>query len=200
MPDSAREIRRRLIGSVYSDSDRGNAEQVVTAVEDLLSRHLREPGTSASTDELAGCWSQDDVWLITYADQFQSDGEAPLATLDRVLNEQMSNLVNGIHILPFYPWSSDDGFSVLDYLAVDERYGTWDDVERLSAHRRLMVDAVINHISAGSDWFQRFRAGEQPYDRYFYCLDPDTDTGAVVRPRTHPLLTKVETVHGPRWV
>ena len=123
-----------------------------------------------------------------------------MATLGRVLNEQMSNLVNGVHILPFYPWSSDDGFSVLDYLAVDKRYGTWDDVERLSSHRRLMVDAVINHISAGSDWFQRFRAGEQPYDRYFYFLDPDTDTSAVVRPRTHPLLTEVETVHGPRWV
>lgn len=145
-------------------------------------------------------WSHDDVWLISYADQFTEPGRAPLATLADVLDDELAEVVSGVHVLPFCPWSSDDGFSVLDYHEIDPDYGTWSDVEVLAADRPFMADAVINHLSAASPWFADFLADVEPHRRFFRTEAEGTDTSAVVRPRTHPLLTRFETVAGPRWV
>ena len=173
---------------------------VAETVEGVVERRRR--GGRAVTSDRARSreWSHHDVWLITYADQFQAEGEAPLATLERVLDGELAGVVDGVHILPFHPWSSDDGFSVIDYSRVDARYGDWTDITAIGNSRRLMVDAVINHISAESDWFGRFLADEEPYNRFFPVLDPDTDVSRVVRPRTHPLLTRYDTAGGERWV
>ena len=100
-------------------------------------------------------WSRDDVWMITYADQFRSPGESPLATLRTVLDTDFADVVNGVHILPFFPWSSDDGFSVIDYENVEPAYGDWSDVEALGANRPLMVDAVLTHMSSESSQIAR---------------------------------------------
>jgi sucrose phosphorylase len=143
---------------------------------------------------------QRDSVLITYGDQFRSPGEAPLATLDRFASQHLQGLVSGIHILPFYPYSSDDGFSVIAYRQVNPEWGAWEDVRRLGEKFSLMFDAVINHISAGSEWFQGFLQNDERYQDYFIALDPDTDLSQTVRPRTTPLLTRFDTPDGPRWV
>ena len=163
--------------------------------ERLEARLAAEPASPSRAP-----WSRDDVWMITYADQFTVPGEAPLATLRVALDEVFGEVVNGVHVLPFYPWSSDDGFSVIDYERVEPTYGDWADVEALGAGRPLMVDAVLNHMSAESPWFAAFLADETPYRDYFRTEDPDTDTSAVVRARTHPLLTRFDTAAGARWV
>ncbi|CCJ73274.1 Putative sucrose phosphorylase [Cronobacter condimenti 1330] len=92
-------------------------------------------------------------------------------------------------MLPFYPWSSDDGFSVVDYHRVDPLCGDWDDIARLGRHARLMFDFVCNHISAQSDWFAAWLAQKAGYEDFFIAVDPDTDLSAVTRPRALPLLT-----------
>src|SRR5262245_44310985 len=97
-----------------------------------------------------------DSILITYGDQVQSLGEKPLQTLGRFCEKHLAGIVNGIHILPFYPWTSDDGFSVVDYRKVDPALGDWEDISSLQTHFRLMFDGVINHISSQSEWFQGF--------------------------------------------
>jgi sucrose phosphorylase len=89
-------------------------------------------------------------------DQFSRPGEATLATLRQVMEEHFDPWFNGLHVTPFFPSTSDEGFAVTDHLAVDERYGTWADVEALAAGRRLVVDAVLNHLSAGSAWFRAY--------------------------------------------
>ena len=109
-------------------------------------------------------------------------------------------MVNGIHILPFYPWSSDDGFSVKDYRAVDSALGGWEDVERLGRSFRLMFDGVINHASVQGKWFQAFLRDEAPYRDYFLTVAGDPDLSQVVRPRTLPLLTEFQTTSGMRRV
>jgi sucrose phosphorylase len=109
-------------------------------------------------------------------------------------------VVSGIHILPFYPWSSDDGFSVKDYRAVDPALGGWRDVERLGHSFRLMFDGVINHASAQGTWFQSFLRDEAPYRDYFLTVEGDPDLSQIVRPRTLPLLTEYQTAAGPRRV
>lgn len=141
-----------------------------------------------------------DVILITYGDQVHTEGEAPLKTLHTFLNKTIQGVIKGVHILPFYPYSSDDGFSVIDYYAVNPDFGTWDDVNALHDDFRLMFDAVFNHISAQSAWFQGFIKGEEPYKDYFTVVPEDTDLSAVVRPRTLPLLTPVETPDGIKHV
>ena len=142
-------------------------------------------------------WDEHDVWLITYADQFQRTDEPPLQTLHDFYRRRLSGHLNGVHILPFYPWTSDDGFSVIDYEEIDPRYGTWADVEDLAGSSRLMVDGVLNHLSSESRWFKRFLTGDPSYEGFFKTLDPDVDVSSVVRPRTHPLLTRFDSHDGP---
>jgi glucosylglycerate phosphorylase len=144
--------------------------------------------------------TQDDVVLITYADQVRAEGQAPLRTLHRFAARRLANAVNTVHLLPFYPSTSDDGFSVVDYLAVDPALGDWSDVTAFGKDFALMFDAVINHVSASSRWFQGFLAGEDPYVDYFLDVPPGTDLSTVVRPRTLPLLTAFETARGTRHV
>ncbi|WP_296897612.1 sugar phosphorylase [Thiohalocapsa sp.] len=145
-------------------------------------------------------WDQRDAVLIAYGDMVSTDGEAPLATLRRFMDERVGDAVSALHLLPFFPYSSDDGFAVIDYRAVDPALGTWDDIDALSQDYRLAVDLVINHVSGQSHWFRAYCNGMAPERHYFIEADPATDLSAVVRPRTTPLLRSVQTPYGERYV
>ncbi len=145
-------------------------------------------------------FSEKDAILITYADQFQGGSDSPLASLGEFAGEYLGEAILGIHLLPFFPYSSDDGFSVIDYRRVDPQSGGWQHIEQLGENYRLMFDAVVNHISQESDWFQAYRRIESPFDHYFIEVDPGLDLSQVVRPRALPLLTPVQTRRGPRYV
>ena len=145
-------------------------------------------------------WDESDVVLITYADTVQQPGEKPLVTLHRFLSDCLADSLSSVHILPFFPYSSDDGFSVMDYLAVNESHGTWEDIERIARDYKLMADLVINHMSARSRWFENFRKRVDPGKDYFFEGNPRDDLSAVVRPRTSPLLNPVQTDDGERYV
>ncbi|WP_245863658.1 alpha-amylase family glycosyl hydrolase, partial [Candidatus Viridilinea mediisalina] len=144
--------------------------------------------------------SEDAVLLITYGDQVHEPGCTPLQSLAALLDDSFQRVVSGVHILPFYPYTSDDGFSVVDYLAVDPALGSWDDLIPLRNHYRLMFDAVVNHISASSQWFQAFLQGVPGAESRFHVVDPATDLSGVTRPRTTPLLTPFETPTGTQHV
>jgi glycosidase len=181
--------RRELLAALYPPDV---ADRVSANVERLVAAY-------AKGWMHAGRWDERDAWLISYPDQFTRPGEAPLATLRGMMAGQFEPWLNGVHVTPFFPWTSDDGFSVTDYLAVDARYGGWADVESLATGRRLVVDAVINHLSARSDWFRRFLAGDPQMRGFFRTADPDADLSATVRPRAHPLLTRFDGAGGPVW-
>ncbi len=138
--------------------------------------------------------------LITYGDQVREAGRRPLQSLASFLRAQVKGVVSGVHILPFYPYSSDDGFSVIDYERVDPALGDWADVTALGRDFDLMFDAVVNHISAQSKWFQGFLEDESAYADYFIVVEPGTDLSQVVRPRALPLLTPVQTTSGEKLV
>ncbi len=141
-----------------------------------------------------------DAMLITYGDQVRQAGTPPLRTLADFCSRQLGGLVTCMHILPFYPYTSDDGFSVTDYRQVDPALGTWDDIAHLSAHFRLMFDAVINHLSAQSAWFQAFLRGDEAYRDAFIVVDGQGDLSQVVRPRALPLLTRFGPPTHPKLV
>lgn len=145
-------------------------------------------------------WTQQDVVVISYGDTIKTPNEPPLRTLRDFMRQELSGYVSSIHLLPFFPWSSDDGFSVIDYMAVNEGCGTWDDISAIGSDFFLMADLVINHCSARSRWFDNFKKRIDPGKDYFVDVDPDEDLSAVVRPRTSPLLRETETVDGVRHV
>lgn len=145
-------------------------------------------------------WDQRDALMIAYGDSIVREGERPLRTLKHWLDQHADGLLTGVHILPFYPSSSDDGFSVVDYLRINAALGDWDDVLGIGAKYDLMADLVINHCSGESRWFKNFVKGEEPGRGYFATAGEGDDLSRVVRPRTSPLLRGVETRDGPRKV
>jgi sucrose phosphorylase len=143
--------------------------------------------------------SQKDTMLITYGDAISSEGEPSLRTLDRFLREMCSREITNVHLLPVFPYTSDDGFSVSDYIKISSEYGDWDDISNLSGHFGVMLDAVVNHTSKSHEWFRRCLNCEEPYDKYYIECDPKADYSSVTRPRTLPLLTEFETAKGKKW-
>lgn len=173
-------------------------EDIAEDLSDEIQKRVSDSQAAARNRPMA--LSERDTWLITYADQFQERGRAPLRILRNFLDQHTTPWITGVHVLPFYPWSSDDGFSITDYLAVDPAYGDWTDIKDLAEGRQLMVDAVINHMSAQSRWFRRFLDDDPEYEDFFVTSDPAVDLSATVRPRTTPLLTRFESSAGHRWV
>jgi len=95
---------------------------------------------SVITDKRKVGWDEKDVVLITYADQFSAEGEKALPVFTRFYNKWLSHSFSHVHLLPFYPWSSDDGFSVIDYHDVAPETGTWQDIAELKQSASLMFD------------------------------------------------------------
>jgi len=106
-----------------------------------------------------------EIMLITYPDSMGHN----LKDLKRILDRYFAGAVGGVHILPFFPSSSDRGFAPLGYEKVDPQFGTWEDVERIAAKYYLMCDFMINHISAQSPYYQDFlkRKDASPYRDLF---------------------------------
>ncbi|HYW25083.1 MAG TPA: sugar phosphorylase [Terriglobales bacterium] len=144
--------------------------------------------------------TQRDALLITYGDQVREPGVLPLRTLGEFLGDHAADAVSGVHILPFYPSTSDDGFSVVDYRAVDPDLGTWDDVCHLGDRFDLMFDGVFNHVSSHSAWFEAFLRDDAAYRDWFITIEGDPDLSQVVRPRALPLLTTFQTAAGDKRV
>lgn len=145
-------------------------------------------------------WNEKDVILITYGDSIISATEKPLKTLESFLKDNLKNIISTVHILPFFPFSSDDGFSVIDYLQVNPVLGSWDDIEIINEQFNLMFDLVINHVSSQSKWFKGYLNDDEKYKDYFIEVPPNTDLSKVVRPRSLPLLTKFKTNSGEKYV
>ncbi len=164
---------------------RARRRKFQTKIDSLLARY----GVDRQAESRTARLTESDVALITYGDTLNDSNTPPLKVLHRFHREYLAGVFDLIHILPFHPYSSDDGFSVIDYKAIREDLGDWDDIEGLSEDCRVMADAVINHISSQSRWFKEYLAENPEFADFFIDCDPDTDLSAVVRPRTSPLLT-----------
>jgi sucrose phosphorylase len=144
-------------------------------------------------------WSEKDTLLITYADSILGP-EPPVKNLHGFLRKEMGDLISFVHLLPFYPFSSDDGFAVQDFRAVRPDLGTWEDIRHFAEDYRLVFDGVINHVSASGIYMQKYCQGDPAFADFFVALDPSTDTSKVMRTRNTPLLHDYETSAGKRWL
>jgi len=166
----------------------------------ILIDQFKEANPSFSVPKSMGKISERDVILITYGDMVSRENEPPLRTLGNFLREYLSDVVSAIHILPFYPYSSDDGFSVIDYRKVNSDLGGWEDISVVNQDFRLMVDAVINHCSSQSAMFQGFLKGEPEFSEFFKVVEPGVDLSMVFRPRATPVVTPYQTKDGEKLV
>lgn len=188
--DAARRLTDRLVAIYGPDAGQKAAERLLSRLPEA------DRDTGATTEK----WNERDVVLITYGDSMTSDTENALQVLHRWVRTHLDECITCVHVLPFFPYSSDDGFSVIDYRQVDPALGTWADIRQIGEDYDVMVDLVINHASKECAWFRNFLADQDPGRDYFITVDPDTDLSAVVRPRSLPLLTPFETSTGLKHV
>ena len=206
---------RELLEFIYGNKAT-TAEKLVLAAMERWQAFVPRGKKGSSAQSSTGRFSEKDALLISYGDMIAAEAsgdvsvdasvdvsvdaaetadparnpsDTALARLGSFVDRRAAGLFSYVHILPFCPYSSDDGFSVKDYRVVDPALGNWDDIRALGKGRKLVFDLVLNHASAQGVWFKRFLAGEKPYDRYFVTRPLDYDSRSVTRPRTHPLIT-----------
>ena len=166
---------------------------------DLMSL-MRLDDTAHPVEPYENKWSEEDCILISYGDSVKEQDKKPLQTLSKFLTRDCDNLFTSVHVLPFFPFSSDAGFAVKDFSSVDSSLGDWSDIRELASHGKVMADLVVNHCSSQNKWFERYQRNESPGKGYFLEEDPTSDTSRVVRPRTSPLLRETETSEGTKHV
>ncbi|TNE83561.1 MAG: alpha-amylase [Gammaproteobacteria bacterium] len=195
-PGSYEELHNRVIShldQIYDwQENQQLAHQLLAAMG--LEQHFSVPEPHKSH------WNERDIAVITYGNSLLREGEVPLQTLHQFLTEHLSDSISIVHILPFFPFSSDDGFSVMEYTQVGDQFGNWPDIQRIAGDFKLMSDLVINHCSARSRWFEQLKQGEEPGKNYFIRVPPELDLSEVVRPRTSPLLREVHTPSGTEHI
>lgn len=210
-PEIAQPLRDRIapiLRFLYPEAD---LDALLQRLESVVAGHISSrsqvprPLRNGLRDELRDqlrdqLWDEQSVVLITYGDSLVKAGEVPLQILAEFLQRYCRGMVSAVHILPFCPYSSDDGFAVIDYRQINPVLGDWTDIEAIAQTFDLMADLVINHVSSQSEWFQQYLAQQPPGRDYFIEADPSLDWSAVVRPRSSPLLTPVETAAGVRHV
>ncbi|PRZ47569.1 sugar phosphorylase [Tritonibacter scottomollicae] len=186
----------RLLQQIYPELDSEIlGSQVVEAFWPQDTHRRKRPRTPGNT-----LWSERDALLIAYGNSLVDGSHKPLDLLHDFLLTHMKGVVDGVHILPFFPYTSDDGFAVTDYRKVNPELGDWADIRRIGGAFHLMSDMVLNHVSSQSPWFNAYRQGQAPFDGFFYEASPEQDLSQVVRPRTTPLLQEVETANGVKHV
>ena len=174
-----------ILQDIYSNIDYSFLDKFA---EDLANQALK----NQSSDGFRGreLWSASDVLLIAYPDNIKSQNTPPLQSLHRFLTEYFSETISIVHILPFFPSTSDDGFSVQNYFEVDEKLGDWNDVGELAKHATLMADVVLNHSSVKNAWFVGYQNGDPVYENFFCTVPKDFDLSNIVRPRSSSLKEK----------
>ncbi len=167
-----------------------HATAMYTGIENLIEKYQSKIKNEAQP------LNEKDAILITYGDNVQQEGMPHLKTLKKFVDTYCLPEINSTHILPCFPYTSDDGFSVTDYYEIDPDLGTWKEIEALAETSSLMFDAVVNHMSKSSQWFQSYLAQEEDYKDYFIAVNPEIDLSKVVRPRALPLLSPFKLKNG----
>ena len=184
---ASKDTIKHLLGRIYGPNA---TEMLFNRVLALLKRYKARTGRKESY------FSQRDVVLITYGDSLLKPGEAPLSTLHRFARQHLKDTISHIHFLPFFPYSSDDGFSVMDFYEIDSQLGTWDDVASIGQDFDLMFDYVVNHFSSQGQWFDNYLKNQEGFSDFAIEVDPAEDLSKVTRPRSLPLLSAYTKANG----
>jgi glycosidase len=185
----------RKLSFVYGSEAEELFLEIVQLLDSFLEQQPKAPDQSIPNVLHIPKFSHKDIILNSYPDSIISESTSPLAALRKFGEEFLSNTINGIHILPFYPWDTDRGFSVLDYYEVDPRNGSWQDIRAIaSTFDSLMIDVVINHASIDNSIVQQALL-KQDYHNYVLTFDDQNKPShdelvKITRARPSPVLTR----------
>ena len=203
------EVRERIFNRLYFLYGEDEAKTTMPELERILrvfyAHKTQEMIEAEKNYDARERFTEKDLILITYGDLLLAEEDSPLTTLHKVVNAYNPGAFNTLHILPFFPYSSDRGFSIKDFSTVDQRLGTWEDIRKITSQYQLMFDGVLNHASSQSKMFKEFLNGHPYYKDFFiFYNSPDDLTpgqrSKIFRPRTSDILTKFQTIDGPRYV
>jgi glycosidase len=184
--DFSGKVARRLQSIYGSGFSEGQVNRIISLVR--------------SVPDAGPLWNEKDIILITYGDSIIREDEKPLLTLRRFLRTHLAQKISCVHILPFFPSTSDDGFAVSDFNTVDPGLGSWEDIDEIGREYGLMFDLVLNHVSSSHLWFLNYCSGKTPGKDFFIEKIPGIDYHLVVRPRSTDLFTKFSTGAGNKEV
>lgn len=206
LPPEIRERLRERLRFLYGDR---SADRYLPEMERILKVHHAHKPTEMLEKEKSydpeKRFSEEDIVLITYGDLVHGEGDTPLSMLHNFVRSVSTNVINTLHLLPFFPYSSDRGFAVVDFRQVDPELGSWADILQKKRRYDLMFDAVLNHVSSRSEMFREYINGNPQFEDFFIAYDsPDELTpeqrSKIFRPRTSDILTRFDTINGPKWV
>ena len=206
LPHDARETMFQRLRVLYPEPvARSSLDEIVRLLQVFYAHKTLDLIERERAFNPADRFTERDVILITYGDLFHRRNQSPLKTLGDFCDTYLRGTINTIHILPFFPSSSDRGFSIIDFETVDPLLGTWSDIEALESLYHLMFDGVINHVSSKSRWFMEFLAGNPEREDFFLWFADEDELRPehrrmIFRPRTTPVLSRYETLKGPRYV
>lgn len=179
-------VIRDILDEIYGRNDGGRA---FDRIIDVIERHPRRGRKKER-------FTERDIIAITYGDTLSRPGQAPLATLNQFASDHLADAFSTIHILPFFPYSSDDGFSVIDHVSVDPNLGSWDHIESLGQRFQMIFDFVVNHLSSKSVLFEDYLSEKNGVKDLAIEVDQTADLSRVIRARSHPLLTRFQKHNG----
>lgn len=116
-----------------------------------------------------------------------SDGIGDLQGVTKKLDYLEELGVRGIWLMPITKATSYHGYDTEDYYAIDEDYGTIEDLKALikEAHKRdikVIMDLVINHTSWEHPYFKEAREDENSPYRDYYIWTKDMDKALMRSP------------------
>ena len=112
-PTSRARVRRHL-DCIYPDLGDGELESLAASI--LAATGIDEARMADVQSQLPG---SDEVVLITYGDTFIEQSQPHLRSLQAVWNSHFASVFSTVHVLPFFPSSSDGRFAVVDYRSID---------------------------------------------------------------------------------
>jgi sucrose phosphorylase len=192
----------RLYGEKVAEANLPELERILEVYYAHKPKEMIEREREFNPEER---FTEEDVILITYGDLLREKEDSSLKTLASFCDTYLEGTINTLHILPFFPYSSDKGFSIIDFETVDPNLGSWQDIEDLESRYQLMFDGVINHVSSKSRWFQEFLNGNPYYWDFFISFNSPSELSpeqrrVIFRPRTSDILTEFKTINGARYV
>ena len=192
--DSELEELRMSLREIYPE----HSEEEINSVWSQLLQILDPYYVNGDTKELENesIWDSSSVVLITYPDAIYRKDESTLKTLAEFLKNRISGISSVIHILPFLPSTSDGGFAVSNYEKIEENFGEWSDLKKLSTNYKIMADLVLNHVSSSHPWVCQFKKSDEPGSSFIVSPSQIDIWEEVIRPRNSSLFTNIKTDKG----
>ena len=181
--DFSEKVKKYLFEIYSNDLSKKQINNLYLDIKSIFTEEIK--------DKKKELWSEKDVLLITYADSIIKKNQKNLITLSNFLTKYCKEFTY-VHILPFFPFSSDDGFAVEDYKKIKKEHGSWNDLKKITKSFKIMVDLVINHCSSRNRLFKNFLENKDPGKEFFISSQKKFPTSKkIVRPRSSDLSKKV---------